>query len=181
MTPFAVRRATIDDAAPIAAVHVATWRDAYAGLMPDEFLAGLDVDAWAERNRQRMAEPGPFRTLVAEDLSGTIVGFVRYGPYRYDTGAVDESAGEINAVYVHPDHQGTGVGRALMDAAADDLAGRGMTELRLWVLEENQASREFYERYGLTPDGVRDTFRLDPAGTAAIELPEVRYAMPLGR
>jgi hypothetical protein len=34
-----IRPARPADAPALAAVHVATWRDAYAGLLPDEFLA----------------------------------------------------------------------------------------------------------------------------------------------
>lgn len=48
--------------------------------------------------------------------------------------------------------------------------------MRLWVLEENDRARRFYERMGLAPDGARDTFT--PDGTT-VELPEVRYAGPL--
>jgi hypothetical protein len=38
-----IRAAGPDDAHPIAVVHVATWQDAYAGLLPDEFLAGAQA------------------------------------------------------------------------------------------------------------------------------------------
>jgi len=41
----AVRQATIDDAGDIAVVHVATWRAAYRGLMPQSLLDGLSVEA----------------------------------------------------------------------------------------------------------------------------------------
>ena len=36
-----VRRAKPGDAAAIGAVHVATWRNVYAGVLPDDYLAGL--------------------------------------------------------------------------------------------------------------------------------------------
>ena len=38
---IAVRRARPDDASGIAAVHVAAWRSAYAGILEDGYLAGL--------------------------------------------------------------------------------------------------------------------------------------------
>ena len=43
-----IRRATVDDADAIATVHIASWRGAYAGIVPDAFLASLDVAARAE-------------------------------------------------------------------------------------------------------------------------------------
>ena len=77
-----VRAARPDDAHPIAAVHVATWRDAYAGLLPDELLAGLDVGDWAGRWRGRLAAPaGGVFTLVFE-TDGRPRGFASGGPSR---------------------------------------------------------------------------------------------------
>ena len=50
---------------------------------------------------------------------------------------------EVGGLFVHPECQGKGVGRALMDHAA------GMhDELVLDVFEENASGRRFYERYG---------------------------------
>jgi hypothetical protein len=38
-----VRRAELRDAAGIAAVHVASWQEAYRGLLPQEYLESLSV------------------------------------------------------------------------------------------------------------------------------------------
>jgi ribosomal protein S18 acetylase RimI-like enzyme len=179
---FTIRPATVDDAEELAQVNVDTWRSAYAGIMPDDVLAGLDLGEWTARKRQQLSEPGPFTTLVAT-AGPAIVGFVSYGPYRIDSQTDGEPvpAGEVLAVYVHPKRQGAGAGRALMDAAAAGLRRQGFPELRLWVLEDNAPSRRFYERYGLVTDGERDIFRMRrPGGLAMAELVEVRYTMRLG-
>jgi GNAT superfamily N-acetyltransferase len=39
-----VRAATIADAGPIARVHIASWRAAYVGLIPQDFLDAMDVE-----------------------------------------------------------------------------------------------------------------------------------------
>ena len=39
-----IRRANIDDAEAIAAVHVKSWQGGYAGIMDKEFLASLSVE-----------------------------------------------------------------------------------------------------------------------------------------
>ncbi len=36
-----LRSAGLNDAGPIARVHVTTWRAAYAGLVPDTYLVGM--------------------------------------------------------------------------------------------------------------------------------------------
>jgi putative acetyltransferase len=52
---------------------------------------------------------------------------------------------EVGAIFVHPDSQECGIGRALMDHAA------GLRDyLYLDVFEENVVGRRFYDRYGFT-------------------------------
>ncbi|HEX2356272.1 MAG TPA: N-acetyltransferase, partial [Micromonosporaceae bacterium] len=64
-----VRPATADDADAIAAVHVQGWQAGYAGIMPADTLAGLDVDERARRWRERLATgaASEFATSVAVD------------------------------------------------------------------------------------------------------------------
>lgn len=50
---------------------------------------------------------------------------------------------EVGAIFVDPDHQGQGVGRALMDWASE-----ARPYLELDVFEANARGRSFYEAYG---------------------------------
>ncbi len=52
-----------------------------------------------------------------------------------------------------PDAQGTGVGSVLHDEALAANRALGAELCRLWVLDENQAARRFYERRGWYADG----------------------------
>lgn len=179
-----IRRERPEDAAAVADVHVRTWQAAYAGIMPGEVLARLNVAAWAQRRRDvGTAEPDhPFVTLVAEE-GGTMVGFATAGPYRngQDADDLDPRYGEILSMYVDPTRWGTGVGRALMGAVLAETAGHDWPELRLWVLEENTRGRRFYERAGLVPDGERSAFELQrAAGRLPVTLTELRYVRRLG-
>jgi GNAT superfamily N-acetyltransferase len=59
----------------------------------------------------------------------------------------------LSSVAVTAVHQGTGVGRALMARAVDELRAMGFTEAMLWVLATNPRARRFYEVAGWHLDG----------------------------
>jgi ribosomal protein S18 acetylase RimI-like enzyme len=69
-----------------------------------------------------------------------------------------------------------GIGRQLIEAARAGLKEAGFPDMRLWVLTGNTRARRFYERAGLAPDGVEQTWT--PRGST-LELPELRYAVAL--
>ncbi len=144
-----VRRAVPDDADAIARIHVETWRAAYAGLLPDHVLASLDVEARRQTWRgwlARDARPGA-ATLVAES-DATVVGFASTGPARDE-----EATGELYAIYVEPDHWGTGAGRLLLEHAEAALREDGYGAALLWVLEGNERAERFYRAAGWVEDG----------------------------
>ncbi len=135
-----VRAAQVGDAAAIAAVHVAAWRSAYAGLLPSAYLAGLSVIRNAAQFHAGIRAGRP--VLVAE-AEGRVVGYASLGRAR-TPGLAD---GEIETLYVLDDWRDQGHGRDLMQAAAAHMAGTGCASAFVWVLQENP-SRWFYERLG---------------------------------
>ena len=143
-----MRFARVEDAAEIAAVNVAGWRETFAGLIPDEMLAALSVDQRAETWRDQLANPrdGTF-VLVAEDDDGTLLGFGSGGPQR---SKIDGFSGELYSLYVRSSVHRRGTGRALAMAVARELVARGHTSMIVWVFKANPAVG-FYERLG----GVR--------------------------
>ncbi|SBT53396.1 GNAT family N-acetyltransferase [Micromonospora auratinigra] len=178
-----IRREEPDDAEAVARVHVHGWQAGYAGIMPDEVLRRLNPAAWAQRRRDvGTADPDhPFTTLLAES-DGVVTGFVTFGPYRNDQDRddLDPAYGEILGMYLEPAWWGTGTGRALFAAARTGLAERGWTEYRLWVLADNARARRFYERAGLSADGVESTYPVPlAAGRDPVRLRELRYAARL--
>jgi GNAT superfamily N-acetyltransferase len=164
-----IRPLTRDDIDPVAAVHVRACQAGYAGILPADGLDALDPADRAARLRDRPPGPGE-RTLVAV-VDGAVAGFAMLGPYRGEDGP-----GELYALYVDPGRWGAGTGRALLTAARAELSGAGYPEMRLWVLEANRRGRRFYERAGLTPDGVRQMYT--PRG-GTVEVPKVRYTTRL--
>jgi GNAT superfamily N-acetyltransferase len=167
-----IRQAVAEDGRAIAEVHVASWLAAYRGLLPDEALDALDVDARAARWHASLAD-GTSSALVGEDEDG-IYGWATVGSSR-DPDAGGE-IGELWGLYLHPDRWDEGLGRELHDAALDELREQRFSAATLWVLEGNDRATRFYERQGWRADG---SMRSDRVGELRTLVEEVRYRIDL--
>lgn len=147
--PIALRRARSGDGAAIAAVHVASWRATYAGILPDNYLARMSVIRHM-RNYEAAIRTGVLIHLATgpamSGLGGPVVGFACAGRAR-GRFAARLAEGEIETLYVLDDWRDRGAGRALMGAAAAQLAEAGCAGAFVWVLRDNP-SRWFYARLG---------------------------------
>jgi ribosomal protein S18 acetylase RimI-like enzyme len=163
----AIRPATAADADAMAAVFIDAWRQAYAGVVSPELLAGLEheqVSRWLAGLIAGHAD-GPTEVAVS---GADVTGFVRYGA---DPAQV--SRGHVFGLYVHPAQAGQGIGSTLLRHAEGQLAARGCAEVSLYVFEANQRARRLYSAAGYTPDGER---RVE----AEYGAPEIRLVKVLG-
>lgn len=159
-----VRPAEVDDAAAIARVHVATWRSAYRGVLPEDFLASLDEGGYTDRWRRIVAD-STSRVYVAENAHG-VIGFASGGRER---AGEDGYSGELYAIYVLEEAKGRGHGRRLVQAVVNGLRDLELPDMIVWVLRENAPARRFYERLG----GVY--VREQPITIGSSQLQEVSY------
>lgn len=151
--PVRVRRAGRQDAAAIAAVHVAGWEGAYRGMIPDAAFEPRTIERRTAMWVQLLGGRGdpvngrpPWVAVAQRDA--TTIGFVSLGEAR-------GHAVEITALYVDPGSWRHGAGTALMKAALAEATARHCPDVTLWVLEPNLRARAFYERCGFTDDGGR--------------------------
>lgn len=169
-----IRPATADDVDAMVEAHARSWLAAYPGLLPEQLIATV-IETKRERTgrwRARIADTTIRGATLVADVDGQVAGLVFTGPSRDDDAAGD--TGEVWAIYLDPAVIGRGVGRALLTAAVEDLAGRGFAAATLWVLVSNARARRFYEAAGFCPDGATRT-ELRPDG----RLDEVRYRRDL--
>lgn len=150
-----IRRARQMDAMGIAAVHVAAWRSAYAGILPDTYLARLSMPRQTVYydSMIRRTDTGVFvATASGIDVPPgerpRIVGFTTAAPSWTANPHLGE--GEIATLYVLDDWRDRGIGRRLMRAAGTFLAEGGCRSAHVWVLRDNP-SRWFYQRLGGRP------------------------------
>lgn len=148
-TELTLRPATTDDLPAVAELHLAARRGAGDSFPPSvhpdhearAWVAGWDLstyDVW-------VAEHG-----------GEPVGYARW------------TSTWLDDLYVHPDHQGAGVGTALFETVTT-LRPQGFC---LWVFESNEPARAFYR--------LRGCLELERTDGSANEehAPDIRVAWP---
>jgi GNAT superfamily N-acetyltransferase len=166
-----VRLATRGDAETIARIHVASWRESYAGLMPTETLANLDVAGRARRWREIFAAARASDAVFLLEYPGEgPAGFASCGAQRIDRLASLGYSGEFEALYILRRSQRRGGGRALMRAMARHLLGQGWNAASVWVFRDNPPARRFYEALGGVETGIEGTWT-----TLGLTLPDMSY------
>lgn len=141
-----VRVATAVDAVGIARVHIDTWRTTYRGIVPDSYLDNLQYEARERYWAGALSDPeNGSLVYVAEAEDGQVVGFASGEPAQ---SSVPGYEGELHAIYVLQEHQGRGLGKALLLAVARRLQEISKHSMLLWALADNESSRRFYEALG---------------------------------
>ena len=147
-----VRQARLADADALGHVHVRAWQEAYRGIMPDDFLDALDPAQRATMWRDRLRDPEVGVEVLVAIEGGALVGFAVIGPLR---GGSAGSVGELQAINLAPATWRRGIGSRLLAASQDRLAELGYDRGLLWVAENNERARRFYEQHGWTPTDER--------------------------
>jgi L-amino acid N-acyltransferase YncA len=116
--------------------------------------ASFEIDPPDEaemRRRREVLLKGGYPYLVAE-IDGMVAGYTYAGPYRprpaYGNSVED-------SVYVHPDRQASGVGRALVTALIQICEERGFRQMVAVIGDSaSQGSIRLHESLGFTLVGV---------------------------
>ena len=136
LTPFDVAQGERGEAIVIDHLTPAE-ADAAAALWAE---AGL-IRAWNDPHADIAAALAcPTSTILAAREEGRVIGTVMAG--------YDGHRGWLYYVAVAADQRGAGLGRALVRAAEQWLAGQGARVIRLMIRAENDAVKGFYEALG---------------------------------
>ena len=135
----------------IAQVYIETWRDSYAGTLPDRVLIDMKKEKLVVSFSQTLQHHSEV-LVVAEDTKEGIVGMGSAGRNRDRR---SKYLGEVYTLYVHPSHQNKGIGKMLLSHLFCELTKFNINSSMIWVLAGNP-SRFFYEVMGGKMTGVRD-------------------------
>jgi GNAT superfamily N-acetyltransferase len=99
------------------------------------------------------------RKIIAEDPDGVWAGTVTVlleeaGTTDWAGCPVERRQGHVVGVFVRPEHRGTGLTKALFDAALEWAWGRGAERVRLLAHEDNGRAQGFYRKAGFVQSGV---------------------------
>lgn len=151
MADILIRRMEIGDSEAVVDVLIDSWQTAYRGIVSDDCLDNLDRPSLIERRKRQ------YKDYIVAVLDGKVAGYCWYinnNSFSEDTPGIDC---EIVAIYVRPELERQGVGRAMLLYAEDDLRKQGKKKMVIWCLKDNLRGRRFYEKMGGVPAGEHQT------------------------
>ena len=162
--------ASPQDVESIARLHAQSWRNAYRGMLSDEYLdKHVEADRlqfWSERFA---SVPADRRLVLKASADGKLLGFVCV---LLDT--EPQWGARLDNLHVSPELKGTGIGYTLFQAAREWIASVSPgTPMHLWCVERNHVARRFYDRQG---GKIVQTATRPVAQELAV--PELRYWWP---
>lgn len=125
---FLVRRASVADAAVIAAVRIDSWRSTYRGIIPVAYLKGIKVDESTALWKQILTAASDAACVFVAEIEGKIIGFAAGMTLSEEKLDFDS---ELTAIYLNPSLQRAGIGRRLVAHVANTLASAGANNM-LW-------------------------------------------------
>lgn len=166
---FSIRKAAIDDAPAIAKVNYSTWLHTYLGLIQDSELDSLNLDSLTDQWRQNLEGESPRASTFVVINGESLVAYSRFYP-SVDPEDDQNRVATIGSMYVSPEFQKRGIGRALMHTVLQAVKNNGFMEATLHVLTDNERARKFYEGLGWQMD-----LGAEIGGSTYQSAPKMRY------
>ncbi|KAG9410824.1 hypothetical protein AC1031_018848 [Aphanomyces cochlioides] len=170
---YSFRAARREDADDIARVHSLGWEQAFAEILPADFIDSVNSRR-QEQYSKLLESPNPSdqsalvvavhrdtASNVMESIAGCCT--IRKNQSKCDT--VQHAFGfELACVYVLAAHHGTGASKKLLRAGMELMAMQPSDTMFCKVFEKNSRAVRFYEKMGATPVGreVTTEYSVEP-------------------
>jgi ribosomal protein S18 acetylase RimI-like enzyme len=145
---FVIRKAEKTDIPIISRLAHEVWPGAYGSILsPAQIKYMLDLFYAHESLERQFDEEHVFLLAFLNEKS---VGFASWSH------ANKAGVYKVHKLYVHPELQGRGIGKNLLDEIANQVKSLGAHAIQLDVNRHNPA-KVFYEKYGFKVAGEKDT------------------------
>lgn len=138
-----IQRNTDENFTSIRAIAAAVWPIAYSATLSQEQLDYMMEMMYSITSLQLQANEKKHRFILAKEEE-TVLGFASY---EFNHGKKPKT--KIHKIYILTNHQGKGIGKALINFIVDEAKERHQKGLILNVNKRNKAIR-FYESIGFT-------------------------------
>ena len=150
-----------DDFESIGNIYASSWKTAYHGIVPQDYLDNLSGNRWTKVLKN--SEYDAFVVMDGKKYAGTS----SVSPAR---DASMKGWGEIISIYLLPEYWGRRYAQPLFQTSVNALRAMGFGSVFLWVLRENIRARKFYEKCGFEKNGDISSIVI-----AEKELTEIKY------
>jgi ribosomal protein S18 acetylase RimI-like enzyme len=148
-----IRAVETHEIAALSALASRTYGEAFGASMSAEDLAAQLKATRSEEYFHRVLQTD---TILVAVLDGAIFGYVQLSEVRIPIEGVTGADQELAALYVVSEHQGQGIGKALLEAALAHERFRRAPRIYLDVWEQNTRAIALYRKCGFCPAGRRD-------------------------
>jgi GNAT superfamily N-acetyltransferase len=161
-----LRQPSPADGERLGRMHYASWRDAYASFLPQDFWGEATERRWIGSWIADLRSPPPGSATWMAVRAVEILGFATVGPARPNpTAGAPVRDRELWSIYVRASEYGSGLADRLLETVLPRQA-----PAELWVFEANGRGRRFYSRHGFKPDGARHLFGPELGRQAEVRL-----------
>ena len=173
-TNLIIRKTEPKDAEQYVRLNTYVWRSAYKDIFPESvFVEGeKNINITIENFSKRFKNPNGI-SYVAE-IDGKIVGIMSGSYLSGNEHFKEQGFADLRALYVHPDFQHLGIGKALFDAFVEEIKKKGIAKFVIGCLKENKQARKAYEKWSGRLDKYSQPFVIEGK-----DYPEVFYSYDL--
>ncbi len=146
-----IREAKEEDQPAIVDLSIKVWKQAYQGIIDNDFLNALCFEKRLRGRVEKATEPGHYSIVAC--CKQKIVGFCDFGVSRHPA----YGKGEIRAIYMLPEYQQQGIGEKLIRQAMHRLEQEHLTPVIVLTLAQNFPAHNFYQKLGFRLQGTTTT------------------------
>ena len=171
---YKIRKTEPKDVEQYVRLNTYVWRCAYKDIFPESvFVEGeKNINITIENFSKRFKNPNGI-SYVAE-IDGKIVGIMSGSYLSGNEHFKEQGFADLRALYVHPDFQHLGIGKALFDAFVEEIKKKGIAKFVIGCLKENKQARKAYEKWSGKLDEYSQPFVIN-----GVDYPEVFYTYDL--